>query len=396
MQQGIRKQIRQEYGIPDGPKPEKHLVIDGNSLLKRCFSADKRKSGNGFEWGAVFQFLLQVKLVLKQYDFDYVCAFFDGKHSGYQRYKVYNGYKANREDKHYEDYRENKSEYERNMEAFCKRTLAYSRSKKASERGSWNESERESFDRQCDLLISILEELFIRTARFETVEGDDLVAYYTIHKKPQDKVVIMSGDRDLTQLISPTVIIYDLNAPKGDRFINSHNSVEKLGFTHENTALIKTICGDKSDNIGCITGFGGEDHITLFKFFPELKTEKKTINEVIDRAIEINNSKKSKFLQNLIEHKANGEYSGDPLAINSYLVDLSVPILTDEAKSEMDALQYAPIDPEGRDIANIKKMAYKYRLTDWLDDDAFGRFFGDFNKTISIEKRRFSDALKNS
>ena len=88
MQQGIRKQIRQEYGIPDGPKPEKHLVIDGNSLLKRCFSADKRKSGNGFEWGAVFQFLLQVKLVLKQYDFDYVCAFFDGKKSGYQRYKV--------------------------------------------------------------------------------------------------------------------------------------------------------------------------------------------------------------------------------------------------------------------------------------------------------------------
>ena len=62
----------------------------------------------------------------------------------------------------------------------------------------------------------------------------------------------------------------------------------------------------------------------------------------------------------------------------------------------MDALQYAPIDPEGRDIANIKKMAYKYRLTDWLDDDAFGMFFGDFNKTISIEKRRFSDALKTS
>lgn len=390
MQQGVKRHIQQEYDLFNNEKPEKHLVIDGNSLFKRCFLADKRVSGNGIVWGAVFQFLLQLKFVLHQYDFDYVCAFFDGEQSGYQRYKMYSDYKANRDDKNFDAYNENKSEYEKNMDAFCKRTLAWSRSQRAAGKGMQShESEKESFDFQRDMLMAILEELFIRTARFDTVEGDDLVAYYVLHKKPQDKVVIMSGDKDITQLISDTVIVYDLNV-KTDRFINVHNSINKLGFTHENMAVVKTICGDVSDNIGSITGFGGKDHLTLFKFFPELRTKKMTLGEVIVRASELNEKKPAKFLQNLLDGKANGNYNGDPLKINARLVDLSMPILTDEAKEYMDALMYAPIDPDGRDIKNVKNIAYKYKLNDWLDDDAFGRFFSDFNKTISIEKRRFS------
>ena len=65
----------------------------------------------------------------------------------------------------------------------------------------------EIFEREKGIINAILEELCIRQYEFENVEGDDIIAYYVKNKKPNEKVVIVSSDKDLTQLISDTGIL---------------------------------------------------------------------------------------------------------------------------------------------------------------------------------------------
>ena len=49
------------------------LVIDGTNLLRLSF-ADTRINTSGVHYGGVFQFLLQIKILLQKKDFDYVKA----------------------------------------------------------------------------------------------------------------------------------------------------------------------------------------------------------------------------------------------------------------------------------------------------------------------------------
>ena len=58
----------------------------------------------------------------------------------------------------------------------------------------------------------------------DKTEGDDLIAYYVKNKKSNDRVVIVSADEDLTQLISETVCIYN---PRLKKFI-SHKNFKEL------------------------------------------------------------------------------------------------------------------------------------------------------------------------
>ena len=47
------------------------LIIDGTNLLRLSF-ADTRINTSGIHYGGVFQFLLQIKILLQKKDFDYV------------------------------------------------------------------------------------------------------------------------------------------------------------------------------------------------------------------------------------------------------------------------------------------------------------------------------------
>ena len=85
------------------------LIVDGTNLLRLSF-ADTRVNTDGVHYGGVFQFLLQLKILLQKKDFDYVYVFFDDEDSGILRYQIYNEYKANR-DKNYAQHSEELSDY---------------------------------------------------------------------------------------------------------------------------------------------------------------------------------------------------------------------------------------------------------------------------------------------
>ena len=64
------------------------LLVDGSNLLLLSSSGDKTLSSSGTEIGGIFQFFLQLKLLLQKGNFRYVYVFWDGKDDGILRKKI--------------------------------------------------------------------------------------------------------------------------------------------------------------------------------------------------------------------------------------------------------------------------------------------------------------------
>ena len=380
MKQVVKKK-RAEANDVKIEKLEYTLLVDGNSLLKMSL-VDKRMNSEGKEYGAVFLFLRQLGQLLQKKDFNYCIVCWDGYNSGILRYNIYEDYKANR-DKHYE-LASGMSDYDRYISDFMKRTIKYYGSNKKEVKRA--ETDDELFQRQRAILQDILENLYVRQFIYDDVEGDDLIAYYVQHKKPNERVVIVSGDRDLTQLINDEVCQY---IPSLKKFISPANSVEELGMTHENTLLKKILCGDASDNIKGIKGIGEQ---TLLKLFPEIKVEKTSLETVIERSKILLEERKAekkkplKSLENIVNGVTDGIQGKDVYEINRKIIDLSEPLLTDEAKDGLNNEMYAPLSDEDRDIKNIYDIIYKNGMNDLLDEKIFGSIFGMYERVIKMEK----------
>ena len=387
MKQVIKKTIKEAKNINDEPLIYT-LLVDGNNLMK-ISSVDKRMNGKGEEYGIVFQFLWQLHKLLQVKDYNFVYVMLDGEKSGQLRYNFYQDYKANR-DKNYE-LSGSKSEYDKQIDAYVKKVLDYSRNKHKQQETVRGETEEESFERQKLILKQILEELFVRVCEYDEVEGDDLIAHYVKNKKSNERVVIVSGDRDLTQLINDEVCIY---IPSLKKYISPKNHIQELGYTHENVLIKKILCGDSSDNIKGIKGMGDK---TFFSLFPDAKTKKYTLDDIFvetKKNIEERLKNKQKPLQvteNILNKVTLGSQGDKIYEINDKIINLSNPLLTKEAKEELDNIMYAPLDPEGRDLKNIYQIIQENEMNDMLDEKKFGNLFAAFYKLIDTEKKYFKN-----
>ena len=375
------------------------LIIDGTNLLRLSF-ADTRLNTDGIHYGGVFQFLLQIKIMLQKKDFDYVYVFFDDEDSGILRYQIYNDYKANR-DKNYADKIGEISDYMTAYNAKLKamQNAIYNKDKKQKKDKPLSDAEKlvkENFAREREILMKYFNELYIRWIFDDKTEGDDLIAYYVKNKKPNDKVVIVSADEDLTQLISDTVCIYN---PRLKTFVSHKNFKELKGYIHENVVIKKIFCGDTSDNIGNIDGLS---EARLFELIPEIKDRPITINEVKERALakieerKQNKKKPLKWHENIVNGVSKRNYNGDFYEINDKIINLSNPLLTDEAKEEIDSMMYAPMDPEGRSFTNLYQYILDDNITDLKNHDRFSSFFSTFKPLIDREINRYNKFMKKN
>ncbi len=320
-------------------------------------------------------------------NFRYVYVFWDGDNSGFYRYMLNEQYKSNRDKTYENEVTEGLSAYMKEYNATLKRMQNYIFNKKNKQKTDEQKKDKEIFYEQREVIMDCLEEVFIRQCLCDKVEADDLIAYYVNHKKPNERIVIMSNDRDLTQLISDDVIVY---VQQKKKFINTRNHVAEMGYSHENVLLKKMICGDASDSIKGIKGVG---ETTLLKNFPELKERKVTLEEVIEKAKKINEqraSEKKKPLQwakNIAEGITDGVQGDRIYEINRKIIDLKNPLLTDDAKELMDSMMYSPIDPEGRSIGNLYDILMKAGVDEFKDPNRFGNFFVEFKYLIDRETK---------
>jgi 5'-3' exonuclease len=386
MKQPVKKRIAEANNI-NTSKSEYSLIVDGNNLLKISL-VDKRMNDKGEVYGAVLTFIRQLGVILSRKDFDYCMVCWDGKGSGVLRYNYYEDYKANR-DKHYENHQINKTDYDKYIDSFVKKVLSSKKNK------TDKDIEEELFEKQKYLIQNILEEVCVRQYEFDNVEGDDIIAYYVKNKHENERVVIFSSDRDLTQLISDTVIVY--NPVKKD-FITSKNSIKELGITHENILLEKIICGDTSDNIKGVKGVGQQ---TLIKYFPEIVEHKTDLKAIIERSKELLEERKQhkqkplKSLENIVNGVTDGCQGNRLYEINRKIIDLSEPLLTSEAEKELSDVLYAPIDITNRDVKNAYKIIEKNNMFDLTDETKFGNVLAPYGRIILMEKKRYAEYKRN-
>lgn len=382
MKQVVRKKVALANGVSNS-KEIYSVIVDGTNLLKISLRNNTLNNDNGECYGAAVSFFRMLGDILRKKDFNHCHVCWDSEGSGVLRYNIYKDYKANR-DKHYELYG-GTSEYDKAMNAYVKKVLAYNRGQAVERRSG--ETDEESFNRQKSIIQQVLEELFVRQYEFDNVEGDDIIAYYVKNKKDSEKIVIVSTDRDLTQLISDDVCVWD---PRKKIFITSKNSIDVLGITHENVVLQKIFCGDSSDNISGIKGMGES---TFLKYFPDARANKSTIEAVVARSQELLDERKAakkkplKVLENVVNRITDGSQGDAIYEINSRIIDLSEPLLTDEAINELSEVLYAPMDISGRDINNVYAIINDNGMSYLQDERMFGEIFGNYNRIIEMEKR---------
>src|SRR5690349_5274549 len=83
-------------------------------------------------------------------------------------------------------------------------------------------------------------------------EADDLLASLAIDYKDHP-IVIVTPDKDLRQLVSEHVIIFD---PFKQQIINPETFHEKYGFSPSQLIFYHSLLGDASDNIPGVRGIG--------------------------------------------------------------------------------------------------------------------------------------------
>lgn len=393
--QPVRKKIQETHSDIIKEKPTLTLLVDGNSLLFSSF-ADPMVNCDGVYIGAIFQFLLQLRIQLSKREFDKVFVSFDDTYSGVLRYNIYHPYKQNR-DKHYEEYgiSDYMKQYNENLRSM--QHYIFNKRKKngelplkvEKEKSDWEKFIDENFDRCRDRLCLYFNEMGIRWHMDEVCEGDDLIAYYCKNKKDNEKVLIMSSDMDLCQLLSDDVIIY--NQIK-KIYISNKNFKQHFGYHPDNILLKKVLLGDVSDNIGNIRGLSESK---LLEIIPEIVDKKVTLDEVKERTKLLNEERvhnKKKTLQvydNILSGISNKQYDGDFYEINTLLVDLKNPIITDEMKEEMDGQLDSPLDMEDRSFKNLVVLINEDKIPDLISDTKFSSFFSPFNRIYKKEEEYY-------
>lgn len=400
MPQPVRKQIQEVHSNLIKEQPTLTLLVDGNSLLFSSF-ADPTINANGEHIGGIWQFLLQLKIQLNKRQFDKIFVSFDDEYSGVLRYNLYRFYKQNR-DKHYEeyaisDYMKQYNENLRKMQNYIfnkKNKNGEIVPKKEKVKSDWEKFIDANFTRERDRLCLYFNEMCIRWHMDEVCEGDDLIAYYVKNKKPNEKILIISSDLDLCQLLSDDVMIY--NQVK-KIYISNKNFKQYFGYPSENVLTKKVFCGDVSDNIGNIKGLSESG---FFDLMPEAKDRKVTIEEVKEKARLLINERtenKKKPLQvheNIVNGTSNKEYDGDFYEINKLIVDLSNPIITDDMKEEMDGQLDSPLDVTDRSYKNLINLINEDGIPELLGDTKFASFFSTFKRIEEKEREKYEKECK--
>ena len=103
----------------------------------------------------------------------------------------------------------------------------------------------------------------VRNISVYGVEADDAIAWsskYFEKLTDFDRVVVVTRDRDLWQLISPKVHIYD---HLDDKLIDANVCEQELGVSPDKIVDLKALIGDVSDNLKGVKGVGAKTALKL-------------------------------------------------------------------------------------------------------------------------------------
>lgn len=314
----------------------KLLLIDGNSIAFRGFfalyqSLDRFKNSSGLHTNALYAVHNMLENVLEKEQPTHVLVAFDAGKTTF-RHSFYDDYKAGR-------------------------------SKTPSE-----------FKEQMPYLRDLIEGLGMKHYELENYEADDIIGTLATHVDPEKfDVVVLSGDKDLTQLASDNIRV-DVTV-KGVSEIESYTPehiLEKYGLEPHQIIDMKGLAGDQSDNIPGVTKIGEKTAIKLLKEFG-------TVEGVYEN---VEDMKKSKMKENLINEKEIAfmskrlatidtnspiEVKVEDLDFNGKNLEVLIPFYKEmDFNSFLGKLDSSFVEPEVE-----KKTAIDYIVASDLTEDMF-------------------------
>jgi DNA polymerase-1 len=337
-------------------KIQNTLLVDGNALFKTgFFGAKNQYNQHGNHVGGIYQFLTTLRMVLDDDLYHRVYVFWDGNFSGKLRYEIYEPYKSGRG----KDYKN----------------------------GTQPIDESELLQRE--LIWEYLNEMYVRQLKDEIIEGDDFIAYYCLTKKENEKITIVSNDRDMAQLIQDNVRVYFLDLKK---YVDNVNFSSYFCYHYENAALVKTMTGDSSDTIKGIKGLG---ETTLVSLFPELAQRKVSLTEILENAKKqqeqrlIEKKKPLKVLDNIVNAVTDGVQGERVYEINEQLVNLRKPMMTEQGVKNLEELIDGTLDSSGRDLKNVLIYMKRDGIDKTIGEHRYPEYLMPFKSLIAREKLIF-------
>lgn len=193
------------------------MAVDGNNLLMRAVRASEHTlmSSNGVNTGPVVIFIRTLARFTKAVQPTHLVVCWDAGHA--YRSAIWGGYKSGR-----------------------------------VSRGDRMEDPHDSFG----LAKRFLSLAGIHHVLMPGAEADDLIAHYWRHRDPLAKLYIISGDRDLYQLVDDNVEQW---RPLNDGAIDVVTKkivIEQCDCEPENLPVLRALVGDPSDSIPGIPNIG--------------------------------------------------------------------------------------------------------------------------------------------
>ncbi|MBO6489331.1 MAG: DNA polymerase I [Pelagibacteraceae bacterium] len=140
---------------------------------------------------------------------------------------------------------------------------------------------------QFEYIRKSVEAFNLPSIELSNYEADDLIATYTKQIiKVGAKVTVISSDKDLMQLVSDKVRLYD---PMKSKVLGEKEVVEKFGVKPNQVIDVQSLAGDSSDNIPGVPGIG-------IKTASELINKYKTLDVLLKKAEEIPQNKRRETL----------------------------------------------------------------------------------------------------
>ena len=250
------------------------FLIDGHSIAFRAFYAlpETLATKDGFPTNVIHGFLMMISKLVNNYDIEKIIITWDVSKKTF-RNEIYEDYKANRS------------------------------------------SSPDNFKIQIKELQNLLSKFNLPQLSLEGFEADDVLGSLSHYfNKKNNKVTIVTGDRDSFQLISSkTKIMYTKRGISDVEIYDRKVFEDKYQISTNQYVEYLALKGDKSDNIPGLPGVGEKTAITLLQKYKNISNIYKNLNDLTP-----------KLKANFVENKEILLMSKDLAKIKTDL-DLQVP-----------------------------------------------------------------------
>lgn len=352
----------------------KLILIDGNSIAYRAFFAlPLLNNDKGVYTNAVYGFTTILLKLLEEEKPTHMLVAFDAGKTTF-RHETYKDYKGGRE------------------------------------------KTPPELSEQFPLLRQLLDAFEITHYQLENYEADDIIGTISQQAKEKDwEVKIISGDKDLLQLVSDKINVHITK--KGISNVKAYTPEvlkEEMGVTPEQIIDLKALMGDKSDNIPGIPGVGEKTAVKLLKQFKTIENLYEHLNEISGKKLKekVETNKDAAFMSKelvTINQESPVTIGADETIyegyksekVRSFFVDLGFQSLLNRidgdtseegTESMMDELEWEVVESisedlfTGEDTLNIEILDENYHTEKMIGASVVNKK-GNFYLPISVIKK---------